>query len=172
MDFLELAKQRYSCREFSTKPVEKEKIEKILEAGKLAPTAKNAQSQRILILQNKEQLAKLSECTPFGWNAPVIMVICYDKESSGKRKYDGHDYGIEDASIVTTHMILEVQELGLGATWIGHFEPDKVREIYRIPENFEIVALLPIGYPAEDSKPNPRHEEREEISKWVYWDKI
>lgn len=172
MDFLELAKQRYSCRQFATKLVEREKIEKILEAGRLAPTAKNMQSQRVLILQNEEQLAELSQCTPFGWNAPVVMVICYDKDVSGKRKCDGHDYGIEDASIVTTHMILEVEELGLGATWVGHFEPDKVREIYKIPENFEIVALLPIGYPAEEAKPNPRHEERQEMDKWVYWDKI
>ena len=79
MNFLELAKERDSCRRFSTKEVEKEKIEKILEAAKLAPTAKNIQPQRILVLTQKEQLEKLKCCTPYGWNAPVIMIIFYDK---------------------------------------------------------------------------------------------
>ena len=79
MDFLELAKTRYSCRSFSSKKVEKEKLEKILEAGRIAPTAVNYQPQRILVLQDPEKLEKLKECTKYGWGAPVIMIICYDK---------------------------------------------------------------------------------------------
>ena len=144
MDFLELAKERYSCRSFTDKKVEKEKLEKILEAGRIAPTAVNYQPQRIL------KLAKLSECTRFGWGAPVIMIICYDKNISWKRKYDGKDEGIIDASIVTTQMMLEIQDLGLGTTWIGSFDPQKIREVYEIPENLEIVSILPVGYPSED----------------------
>ena len=138
MDFLELAKERYSCRSFADKKVEKEKLEKILEAGRIAPTAVNYQPQRILVLQEPEKLAKLSECTRFGWGAPVIMIICYDKNISWKRKYDGKDEGIIDASIVTTQMMLEIQDLGLGTTWIGSFDPQKIREVYEIPENLEI----------------------------------
>ena len=117
MNFLTLASERYSCRSFSTKEIEKEKIEKILEAAKLAPTARNLQPQRILVLTQKEQLEKLSGCTQYGWNAPVIMILFYDKLISYKRdKYDNKEFGDIDISIVTTHMILEAQDLGLGTT--------------------------------------------------------
>ena len=88
MDFLELAKSRYSCRSFLDKEVENEKVLKILEAGRVAPTAVNYQPQRILVLQEKEELEKLSECTRYGWNAPLIMIVCYDKNISWKRKFD------------------------------------------------------------------------------------
>lgn len=172
MDFLELAKRRYSCRNFSEKKVEQEKLEKILEAGRIAPTAVNLQPQKILVLQSKENLEKLKECTQYGWNAPVIMIICYDKRLSWKRKYDGKDEGTVDASIVTTHMMLEAEDLGLGTTWIGSFDPEKVKETYDLPEEFEVVSLLPIGYPAEDAMPSAMHNKRKEMSEMVYWDKI
>lgn len=172
MDFLELASKRYSCRSFLDKNVEKEKIDKILEAAKVAPTAVNFQPQRILVLQDKDKLAKLSECTRYGWNAPIVMIICYDKEKSWKRKFDNKDEGIVDASIVTTHMMLEIQDLGLGSTWIGAFDPAKVREAYNIPENFEIISILAIGYPAEDAKPSEMHYKRISIEDFVYWDEI
>ena len=172
MDFLELAKQRFSCRSFEAKEVEKEKIKLILEAGRVAPTAVNYQPQRILVLTEKEELEKLSECTRYGWNAPVIMIVCYDKNISWKRKYDGKDEGEIDASIVTTHMMLEAQYLGLGTTWIGYFEPVKVREIYKIPDNLEIVAILPIGYPSKEAEPSGMHYERNSLDKMVYWNKI
>lgn len=172
MDFLELAKQRYSCRSFSDKKIEKEKLLKILEAGRLAPTAANYQPQRILVIQDEENLSKLGECTKFGWNAPVMMIICYDKNISWKRKYDNNDEGTVDASIVTTHMMLEIQSLGLGTTWIGYFDPDKVKEVYNIPDNFEVIALMPVGYPSEDSKPSKMHDERQPLDEIVFWEKF
>ena len=172
MDFLSLAKQRYSCRAFAQKEVEKEKLDKIIEVARLAPTAVNYQPQRILILQEKEKLARLKECTPYGWGAPVVMIVCYDKHVSWKRKYDQQEEGIVDASIVATHMMLEIQDLGLGTTWIGSFDPIKVRQIYQIPSNLEIIALLPVGYPAIDAKPSKEHERRNAINTMVYWEKI
>lgn len=172
MNFLELAKERYSCRSFDKREVEKEKIELILEAARVAPTAVNYQPQRILVLTEKEKLAKLSECTRYGWNAPVIMIICYDKNISWKRKFDGRDEGEIDASIVTTHMMLQAQDLGLGTTWIGYFDPEKVREVYEISENLEIVAILPIGYPSEEAKPSSMHYQRNSLEEMVYWNKI
>ena len=81
----------------------------------------------------KKKILRLSECTKYGWGAPVVMIICYDKTVSWKRKYDNKDEGIVDASIVATHMMFEIQDLGLGTTWIGSFDPEKVREIYKIP---------------------------------------
>lgn len=172
MDFLNLAKQRYSCREFSNRKVEKEKIEKILEVVRLSPTAVNYQPQRILVLQDKEKLLKLKECTRYGWNAPLIMITCYDKNISWKRKYDNKDEGIIDASIATTHMMLEAQDLGLGSTWIGYFDPEKTREVYQIPENLVIVSLLAIGYPSENAKPSEMHDKRNPLESFVFWDSI
>lgn len=170
MNFLELAKERYSCRRFSTKEVEKEKI---LEAAKLAPTAKNIQPQRILVLTQKEQLEKLKCCTPYGWNAPVIMIIFYDKSISYKRdSYDNKEFGDIDASIVTTHMMLEAQDLGLRTTWIGAFDPEKLIEAYKVPQNLIPVAILPIGYPSEEAKPSRLHYERNEVNEFVYWNEI
>ena len=173
MDFLNLAEERYSCRSFSTKKVEKEKIEKILKVANLAPTARNFQPQRILVLTEKEQLEKLSNCTQFGWNAPVVMILFYDKSVSYKRdKYDDKEFGEIDTSIVTTHMMLEIQDLGLGTTWIGSFDPQKLIETYEIPENLIPVAILPIGYPSEEARPSKLHFERNEINDFVYWNKI
>ena len=114
----------------------------------------------------------MNECTKYGWGAPVVMIICYDKTISWKRKYDNKDEGIIDASIVTTHMMLEIQDLGLGTTWIGSFDPEKVREIYKIPEKLEIIALLPVGYPAEDAKPSSSHEKRNSIEEMVCWNEF
>ena len=172
MDFLNLAKKRYSCRSFLKKKVEKEKIEKILEAGRVAPTAVNFQPQRILVLDDEEKLSKLNECTKYGWGAPIVMVICYDKTISWKRQYDNKDEGIIDASIVATHMMLEIQDLGLGTTWIGSFDPEKVREIYKIPENLEIISLMPVGYPAEDAKPSSSDEKRNSMEEMVCWNEF
>lgn len=172
MDFLELAKNRYSCRSFLDKPIEQEKINIILEAARVAPTAVNFQPQRILVLTDKNKLSRLNECTRFGWNAPLVLIICYDKNISWKRKYDNSDEGIIDASIITTHMMLAVTDLGLGSTWIGAFNPYKVREIYNIPENYEIVSILPIGYPSIDSTPSSSHFSREPIEKTVFYNEF
>lgn len=172
MDFLELAKERYSCRYFSNKEIEQEKIDKILEAARLAPTGRNSQSQRILVLTDKEELAKLSECTPYGWNAPLVFLICYDKNESWKRKSDNFDGGMQDICIVTTHMMLEVTDLGLGSTWVGAFDPQKTREIYNVPENYEIASLLPVGYPSEEAHPSKLHDDRKPVEEIVFYNKF
>ena len=173
MDFYELAKGRYSCRAFDqTKEVEKEKLDKILEVGRIAPTAKNEQEQRILVLSKKEDLEKLSQCTTFGWGAPVMLVICFDKETSYKQKYSKYDFGYVDTAIVTTHMILEAQNLGLGTTWIGAFDPYKTKELFNIPDNYEVVSLLPIGYPAEDAHPSMLHYEVRPKEETIFYDKF
>lgn len=173
MDFLTLAKERYSCRYFNKeKNIEQEKIDKILEAARLAPTGRNSQSQKILVLTDKEKLEKLSGCTQYGWGAPLVLIICYDKNESWKRSCDGADGGIIDMSIITTHMMLEVTDLGLGATWVGAFDPIKAKEIYNIPENYEVVAILPIGYPAEDAHPSRLHLDRKPIEEIAFYNKF
>ena len=173
MDFLDLVKERYSCRSFDTeREVEQDKIEKILEAARVAPTGRNSQSQKILVLTDKEELVKMSECTQYGWGAPLVMLVCYDRNESWKRGYDGADGGLIDASIVTTHMMLEVTELGLGSTWVGAFDPDAARRVYNIPENYEVVAFLPIGYPSIDAHPSRLHADRKALDKIAFYNKF
>lgn len=170
MDFLELVKERYSVRKFSDKKVEKDKVNLILEAGRVAPTAVNYQPQRILVIDNEEGLAKLKACTPYHFHAPLVLLICYDSTVSWKRSYDNEDMGVVDASIVTTQMMLQVVELGLGSTWVGHFNPDIIKEAFELPEYLVPVALLPIGYPRADSLPHPVfHNKRYDIEDTVFY---
>jgi len=169
MDFLELAKQRYSVRKFNNKKVEQEKVNLILEAGRVAPTAVNYQPQRILVLDNEESLNKLRNCTPFRFQETLAMLVCYDKNISWKRKYDVKDSGGIDASIVATHMMLEATNLGLGSTWVGHFDPEAIIEKFALPNNIIPVAILFLGYPHEDSTPHMYHNTRFERSKTVFY---
>lgn len=168
MNFTQLAKDRFSVRKFSDRGVEKETLLQILEAGRVAPTAVNYQPQRILILDSKENLEKLKECTPYHFHAPMALLVCYDTTASWKRSYDQEDMGPVDASIVTTQMMLKAAELGLGTTWVGHFDPAAIRTAFDIPEELIPVALLPLGYPREDCVPHPLHEKRFDLSHTVF----
>ncbi len=171
MDFLELAKERFSARKFADKKIEKEKIDLILEAGRIAPTAVNYQPQRILVVDDEKILTEIKKCTPYHFNAPVIMVVCFDKDVAWKNK-DEESQGIVDASIVATHMMLETTNLGLGSTWVGHFDKKLIRDCLNIPKEFEPVMLLPIGYIREDCKPAHLHEKREDIEKTVFYNRF
>lgn len=160
MDFLKFAKKRYSCRRFSNKKVEDEKIDLILEAARVAPTGHNNQPQRILIIQDEEGLAKIKECTPYGWDAKVMMLLCYDKNISWKREEENVEGGVIDASIVATHMMFEIHSLGLATTLIGAFDHIKIKELFNLPENIVPILILPVAYPADEAHPSRLHEER------------
>lgn len=167
MDFLELAAKRYSCRNFSEKEVEKEKIDKLLEVFRLAPTACNYQPQRIKIITDSESKKKLRFCTPCGWGAPVQMIICFDKDVSAKRRDDNLDLGYMDASIATTSIMFEATDIGLASTWVEMVKPDKVRQYFNIPDNYEVFGLLFVGYPKENDKPMNLHSERNNINNFL-----
>ena len=158
MDFLELAKERYSVRKFKKEAVTDEQIEQILKAGHLAPTACNNQPQKIIVVKSEEGLEKLRKCTECHFNAPLVFIVGYDKTRSWKRSYDGQDSGYVDASIVTTHMMLEAANVGLGSTWVMYFIPEAIKVEFELDETFEPVAVLPVGIPAEDAKPAKMHE--------------
>lgn len=165
MDILELFKNRYSVRKFKTQKVEKDKIDAILEAARLAPTAVNYQPQRIFVLESEEALEKLKTVTQYHFNAPLAFLICYDNSVSWKNPFNNQDEGIVDASIVTTHMMLAITSLGLGSTWVGYFDPKVATETYNLPDNITPVAILPVGYP--DKEPSAFHNQRFELSKTV-----
>ena len=167
MDFLKLAEDRFSVREFSDKKVEKDVIEKILKAGQVAPTACNRQPQRIFVIESEEALTKFRKCTVCHFNAPLAMLICFDKDECWKREYDGKSSGDIDASIVCTHMMLEAAELGVGSTWVMHYIPEAVKTEFELPENLESTAILVMGYPKEGTAPSPLHSKNKAIEDTV-----
>ncbi|MCL2046101.1 MAG: nitroreductase family protein [Oscillospiraceae bacterium] len=166
--FMELAKERYSMRSFSEQVVEKEKLDQILEAGRIAPTARNGQPQRIKIITSQEDIAKMDECTRSRFGSTTILLVCYDKTVSWQRQYDDALSGQVDASIITTHMMLMATELGLGTCWVMHFDPAKTIELFELPENIVPVAYLPMGYPSETAAPTDRHNDRFPIENFLF----
>ena len=167
MEFLELAKARYSVRKFADKPVEEEKLQKVLEAGACAPTAKNLQPQHIYVLKSEDAVAKMREITRCAFNAPVVLLVCGNRETAWVNPFNDRSSNEMDCSIVTTQMMLQAEELGLGTCWACWFDTAKTKEVFGIPENEEVFAILPLGYPAEDCKPAGLHFSRKSLEETV-----
>ena len=138
MDFQSLSAARYSLRKFDPRPVEQEKLDLILEAGRNAPTAHNYQPQRIFVLQSPGALEKADACAGSHFNPPVILAVAYDPAVSWKREYDGKDHGEIDATIAVTQMMLQAADLGLGTTYVGMFEPERLLAAF--PEMAEQIS--------------------------------
>ena len=167
MDFITLTEERYSVRKFSDRPVEQEKLDLILRAGQTAPTACNFHPQRIYVLRSREALERLQKCKTSHFGETLAVLVCCDTAVCWKRDYDGKSSGEIDASIVTTQMMLEAWEQGIGSTWVMHFIPEAIREEFALPEDEEPVSLLVMGYPAEDSAPSAMHSKRADPEKYV-----
>lgn len=168
-EFKALATERYSVRKFDTRPVEQEKVDILLEVARLAPTAHNYPPQRLLVLNTEENLNKLKGCTNGHFNAPLAIIVCYDNTVSWKREYDDEDLGVVDASIVGSHIMFTAADIGLGTTWIAHFDPAKVRKAYNLPDNIIPVAIFPIGYPHPDCVPAPGHTKRFDVGEFTIY---
>ena len=167
MDFLELAKTRFSCRKFKNIPVEDEKLNKILEAAQLAPTAKNSQPFKIWVAKSDDALNKIRTVTPCHFNANLILVLGGNPENAFTRPADNKNFNEVDASIIGTHIMLQIQNLGLGTTWVGYFDNLKLIELFPEMKNYNLIALFPIGYPADDAQPAEKHFKRKNISELV-----
>lgn len=172
MNFLDLCKNRYSVRSFLDKGVEEEKVRAILEAGRLAPTAKNCQSHKIFVLQQEDSLARIRRATKMTYDAPLVLMVCFDKAQSYKNAADtrfkgGYDGGEVDAAIVTTEMMLQATALQLGTLWARGFNSQDIYDAFPEIAGLELVCLLAIGYPSAASAPSPRHTERKPLSETV-----
>lgn len=168
MSFAELVKERYSVRKFDSRPVEKEKLEAILEAGRLAPTGCNYQPQRVLVVQG-EDLQRMAICTPMRFGQTVVLAVCWDQTESWKDR-TGRDIGVVDGTIVLTQMMYRAQELGIGSLIVGMYKEPILREQFRIPEHYGIVGLLLLGYPAQDCQPHQQlHFERKPLEETVFY---
>ncbi|MBE6772741.1 MAG: nitroreductase [Ruminococcaceae bacterium] len=170
MDFEKLIDERYSVRKFRDEHLPKETVDRILAAGHKAPTGCNFQPQRILVLNTDEAIGKLRECTKCHFGAPAAMLICHNKNESWERPYDKARSSPVDAVIVSTYLMLAAQNEGVGTCWVMHFNPFKMREAFAIPEAYEPVALLVMGYPAEDAKPLDMHFKNRPLEEVVCYD--
>ena len=167
MEFSQLVKERYSCKKFDGRPVEKERLDRILQAGRLAPTARNLQEQRIYVVQSREGLAKIDRLTPCRYGAPVVLVVAFDRENVFTYPGGRRDSGVEDAAIVATHLMLGAKDAGVESCWLNFFDPDEARRILGLPENEEVLMLLDLGYPAPGAGPLPNHESRRPLEETV-----
>ncbi len=167
MDFAQLSAERYSLRKYSNRPVEEEKLSLILESGRNAPTAHNFQPQRIFVLQSPEALEKADACMGSHFHPPVIVAVAYDPAVSWHRENDGKDHGEIDAAIAATQMMLQAADLGLGTTYVGMFEPEKLWAAFPEMQGTMPVAMLTLGYPAEGAHPSRLHASRKPLEELV-----
>ena len=169
MEFSRLIEKRYSCKKFAPRPMEAEKLNAVLEAGRLAPTAKNLQEQRVYVVRSPESLARLDAVTPCRYGAPVVLVVAFDRSNVFTYPGGQRDSGVEDATIVATHMLLAAANEGLDSCWINFFDPLKAAEALNLPAHEEVLMLLDLGYAAEGAGPLPNHASRKPLSETVVW---
>ena len=167
MEFKEVIRNRYSCRKYSARQIEKEKLTSILEAGRLAPTAKNLQEQHIYVVQTADGLSKIDSATPCRYGAPTVLVVAFDKTNVCTYPGGKRDSGIEDASIVATHMILAAADEGVDSCWINFFDPEKLAEALELPENEEVLMVMDLGFAAEGTGPLANHFSRKPLEETV-----
>lgn len=167
MSFMNIAQQRYSVRGYEEKEVEREKIVQVLEAGRIAPSAVNFQPLHFYVITDQKEKDLIYESYNRNWlkEAPVILVICGNHSKSWKRK-DGKDHCDIDAAIAIDHMTLAAADLGLGTCWICAFDPQRCHELMRLPQELEVIALLPLGYPRVERNSEFRRKSMEELTTW------
>ena len=169
MEFNKLIRERFSCRALSDREIPHESMNRIFEAARLAPTAVNKQPIHFWVLKSSEAMKKLAETTHFVFGAPVAIVIGSKAEEAWVRSFDEKNFAEVDASIAATHMMLEAEDLGLGTTWVGHFDAPKMKKLFPEMAGFELSCVLPIGYPTDDAAPSTRHAERKGTEALVSW---
>ena len=165
MEFEELIRNRCSTREFQNRKVEKDKLDKILEAGRVAPTAKNNQPQVIYVIDSEEGISKINEVSPCIYGAKTVLLICGNKDIAFTK--EDHTTLEVDTSIITTHMVLEATNIGVDNIWIDLFDRNKVIELFDLPDNLKPVALLPLGYRTDSCPESHGHNIRKSIDELV-----
>lgn len=167
MEFFEVIRSRYSCKKFDSRAVSEEQLNTILEAGRLAPTAKNLQEQRIYVVRSEEGLAKIDKVTPCRYGAPTALVVAFDRDHVFTYPGGARNSGAEDATIVATHMMLAAAAMGVDSCWVNFFDPEMMARELGLPENEEVLMVLDLGYAAEGTKPLAPHTQRKEIAETV-----
>jgi nitroreductase len=167
MEFSDVIEKRYSCKKYSDRQVEDDKLQAILEAGRVAPTAKNLQEQHIYVLQSAEALEKFDGLTPCRYGAPTVLLVAFDSENVYTYPGGKRESGIEDASIVATHMILAAANEGVDSCWVNRLDPDEVAKAFDLPANEVVLSAMDLGYAAEGVGPLPNHSSRKDLAETV-----
>ncbi len=167
MEYYELIKERFSCKKYSERKIEDSLLLKILEAGNLAPTAKNQQSQRIFVISSEEGLKKIDGAGPCRYNAPVVLLFCYNRNEVYIYPDDDRNTGIEDASIVATHIMLAAANEGINSCWVNNFSVRSIKESFELDADTEPVLLMDLGYAADGAGPLANHEKKKELNETV-----
>ena len=167
MEFNTVLQRRYSCRAFSPTPVEQEKVDRILEAGRIAPTAVNKQPVHLWAISNPGTLEAIKGVTRSNYGAPLILVVGCRPADAWVRRYDGKNGAEVDASIVATYLMLAAENEGLATLWVGSLDPALLRGILPGAEGYELVAMINVGYPAPESQPSLMHEVRKAMDDFL-----
>ena len=170
--FLHLARQRYSSRKYSNQPVEEEKLIRVLEAARVAPSAVNRQPWIFYVIREDENKQKISEAYHRDWlkEASVIIVACADHSKAWVRQSDGKKHADIDLAIAIDHITLQATELGLSTCWICNFDVKKCRSILNLTDNLEPIAIIPLSYPSDSTDPNRHITMRKALSEIVRWE--
>jgi len=168
MNFLELAKFRYSVRKYDKKQVEQSALDYILEAARVAPSAANYQPWYFIVVSDETVRKEMWEVYTRPWfrDAPVYLVLCADHKISWKR-LDGKDHADIDLAIAADHMTLAAAELGLGTCWICNFDKQKCAEVMKLPQHIEPVIILSLGYPLDTCDPGRHTAKRKTLGEIV-----
>lgn len=160
MEYYELIKERFSVRSYKGCAIEDDKLKRILQAGRLSPTACNRQPQKVFVIRSKEGMDAIASTCRFTFGAPVVLVIGYDKDRAWKNKLmPPYTSGETDAAIVATHMMLAAHNEGLGSCWVGYFDAERVREALGLPENIVVTSMLTLGYISDNAEPLDMHSD-------------
>ena len=168
MDFAKLAAERYSLRKFSDRPVEAgEALRRAGGRPQCPPLPITSSPSASFVLQSSEALEKVDGCTGAHFHPPVMLLVAYDPEAAWKREDDGKNHGEIDAAIAVTQMMLQAADLGLGTTYVGMFDPEKLHAAFPELAGLTPIALLPMGYPAEGAHPSRLHTDRKPLEELV-----
>jgi nitroreductase len=169
MDFLNLNQQRYSVRDYKSNLVEDDKLQQVLDAARLAPTAANRQPFQLVVIHTAGRQADLRRLYHREWflQAPLIIGICTLPAAAWVRR-DGKNYADVDATIAMDHLILAATDLGLGTCWVAAFDPAAAREILQLPDGVEPIAFTPLGYPKDQPRPKER-KPLTELVRYEHW---
>ena len=167
MEFNDVLNRRCSCRSFAARRIEQEKVDRILEAGRIAPTAVNTQPVQLWAVSRPETLEAIKGVTRSNYGAPLLLIVGCRPADAWVRRYDGKNSAEVDAAIVATYLMLAAENEGLATLWVGSFAPAQLRAILPDAEDYELVAMINVGYPAPDSKPSAIHGERKPVEELV-----
>ncbi len=167
MEFYDVIRSRYSVRSYKSDPVEEEKLQRILEAARLAPTAANRQSFQLIVVHTQGKEEELKKIYSKSWfiQAPLAIFACGLPKDNWVRR-DGKNYNDVDVAIVMDHLILAAANEGLGTCWIGAFNPDETRKLLKLSDAIEPIAITPLGYPND----SPRKKRRKNLSELVCYE--